>query len=104
MNYPSSRSCPMPNRECSSRSAFRRETSCGCSDRVEDTNIYVHADALPLAMAYVPAKNLAALLNCAEPFRRAPSFLICANHSAEGGDADEKLQLQIQGNAFKNHQ
>ncbi len=34
----------------------RRGCSCGC-DRYEDAGIYVHADQLPLTMAYVPMQR-----------------------------------------------
>lgn len=74
MNYSSSRSCPMPGRECPSRAALRREASCGCSDRVEDTNIYVHADALPLAMAYVPCQRFGSTFNLCKALQMGTIF------------------------------
>nr|WP_296010481.1 spore coat associated protein CotJA [uncultured Blautia sp.] len=34
-----------------------RETKCGCCDKIEDMDIYKHADHLPLTMAYVPMQH-----------------------------------------------
>ena len=65
MNPMMSRSCRVQPREYHPKSACpapamekKPENRCGCSDRIEDMDIYKHADHLPLTMAYVPMQRL----------------------------------------------
>ena len=53
MNYNACRSCRVMPREAV-RKTPPFSNDCGCSDKVENTGVYTHADHLPLTMAYVP--------------------------------------------------
>ena len=56
MHYNACRSCRVMPREAVRKSA-PVSSGCGCSDRVDNTGIYTHADHLPLTMAYVPCQQ-----------------------------------------------
>ena len=57
MNYAASRSCRIQPRDFRSQNPRRPRSGFNCSDKIEDTAIYKHADQLPLAMAYVPKQR-----------------------------------------------
>lgn len=74
MNYMPSRSCRIQPRNfvpqprdfrsqplCGRQELLRRENTC--SDKIEETDIYTHADQLPLAMAYVPFQRFSNTFN-----------------------------------------
>lgn len=66
MNYTGSRACRVQPREIRYQAPrMNRAVSdnCGCSDKIEDTNIYKHADQLPLTMAYVPRQKFTNTFN-----------------------------------------
>lgn len=66
MNDSASRSCrvlPRDYRFQASRQKRAIQNNNSCSDKIEDTGIYTHADHLPLAMAYVPFQKFSNTFN-----------------------------------------
>lgn len=67
MNYNACRSCRVMPREAVRKSA-PVSSGCGCSDRVDNTGIYTHADHLPLTMAYVPCQQFSTVFDLCKAF------------------------------------
>ena len=81
MNPMMSRSCRVQPREYHPKSACpapamekKPENRCGCSDRIEDMDIYKHADHLPLTMAYVPMQGFSNTFTLCKGFQMGTIF------------------------------
>lgn len=67
-DFRSQGSCPVPTME------KKQENRCGCSDKIEDMDIYKHADHLPLTMAYVPMQHFSNIFTPCKGFRMGTIF------------------------------